>query len=120
MHYMRHCFPAIGSLVKLQSLDLSDNALQVICPEIGQLRSLRHLRLANNQLKFLPQGESQTFISINLKKLRRIELLLLIIVIINSDICTEKPNNIQTKKELLYIWFYCFTMLKNIKNYISD
>uniref|UniRef100_A0A8C2IPG7 Leucine rich repeat containing 28 n=1 Tax=Cyprinus carpio TaxID=7962 RepID=A0A8C2IPG7_CYPCA len=46
---------AIGNLVKLQSLDLSDNALQVICPEIGQLRSLRHLRLANNQLKFLPQ-----------------------------------------------------------------
>uniref|UniRef100_A0A8C2DLK2 Leucine rich repeat containing 28 n=1 Tax=Cyprinus carpio TaxID=7962 RepID=A0A8C2DLK2_CYPCA len=46
---------AIGNLVKLQSLDLSDNALQLICPEIGQLRSLRHLRLANNQLKFLPQ-----------------------------------------------------------------
>lgn len=46
---------AIGNLVKLQSLDLSDNALQIICPEIGQLRSLRHLRLANNQLKFLPQ-----------------------------------------------------------------
>ncbi|XP_051756588.1 leucine-rich repeat-containing protein 28 isoform X1 [Ctenopharyngodon idella] len=46
---------AIGDLVKLQSLDLSDNALQIICPEIGQLRSLRHLRLANNQLKFLPQ-----------------------------------------------------------------
>ncbi|KAI7813829.1 leucine-rich repeat-containing protein 28 [Triplophysa rosa] len=46
---------AIGSLVKLQSLDMSDNALQVICPEIGQLRSLRHLRLANNQLKFLPR-----------------------------------------------------------------
>ncbi|XP_062869124.1 leucine-rich repeat-containing protein 28 [Trichomycterus rosablanca] len=46
---------AIGNLVKLQSLDLSDNALQVICPEIGRLRSLRHLRLANNQLKFLPQ-----------------------------------------------------------------
>jgi len=56
--------PAIGNLVKLQSLDLSDNALQIICPEIGQLRSLRHLRLANNQLKFLPQGESSTFISI--------------------------------------------------------
>ncbi|XP_030621862.1 leucine-rich repeat-containing protein 28 isoform X2 [Chanos chanos] len=46
---------AIGNLAKLQSLDLSDNALQVICPEIGKLRSLRHLRLANNQLKFLPQ-----------------------------------------------------------------
>ncbi|KAL2088374.1 hypothetical protein ACEWY4_015273 [Coilia grayii] len=46
---------AIGNLAKLQSLDLSDNALQVICPEIGRLRSLRHLRLANNQLKFLPQ-----------------------------------------------------------------
>ncbi|XP_076880950.1 leucine-rich repeat-containing protein 28 [Brachyhypopomus gauderio] len=46
---------AIGNLVKLQSLDLSDNALQVICPEIGRLRSLRHLRLSNNQLKFLPQ-----------------------------------------------------------------
>ncbi|XP_018619392.1 leucine-rich repeat-containing protein 28 isoform X2 [Scleropages formosus] len=45
---------AIGNLAKLQSLDLSDNALQVICPEIGRLRSLRHLRLANNQLKFLP------------------------------------------------------------------
>uniref|UniRef100_A0A8K9V0L1 Leucine rich repeat containing 28 n=1 Tax=Oncorhynchus mykiss TaxID=8022 RepID=A0A8K9V0L1_ONCMY len=38
----------------LQSLDLSDNALQVICPEIGKLRSLRHLKLANNQLKYLP------------------------------------------------------------------
>ncbi|XP_066504364.1 leucine-rich repeat-containing protein 28 [Hoplias malabaricus] len=46
---------AIGNLVRLQSLDLSDNALQVICPEIGRLRSLRHLRLANNKLRFLPQ-----------------------------------------------------------------
>ncbi|XP_023669837.1 leucine-rich repeat-containing protein 28 isoform X4 [Paramormyrops kingsleyae] len=45
---------AIGNLAKLQSLDLSDNALQVVCPEIGRLRSLRHLRLANNRLKFLP------------------------------------------------------------------
>ncbi|KAF7239553.1 Leucine-rich repeat-containing protein 28 [Varanus komodoensis] len=45
---------AIGSLVKLQFLDLSDNALEIICPEIGRLRSLRHLRLANNQLKYLP------------------------------------------------------------------
>uniref|UniRef100_A0A8C5KLY6 Leucine rich repeat containing 28 n=1 Tax=Jaculus jaculus TaxID=51337 RepID=A0A8C5KLY6_JACJA len=35
-------------------LDLSDNALEVVCPEIGRLRALRHLRLANNQLKFLP------------------------------------------------------------------
>lgn len=33
---------------------MSDNALQVICPEIGRLRSLRHLRLSNNQLKWLP------------------------------------------------------------------
>uniref|UniRef100_A0A3B3STG1 Leucine rich repeat containing 28 n=1 Tax=Paramormyrops kingsleyae TaxID=1676925 RepID=A0A3B3STG1_9TELE len=47
---------AIGNLAKLQSLDLSDNALQVVCPEIGRLRSLRHLRLANNRLKFLPPG----------------------------------------------------------------
>ncbi|XP_028811986.1 leucine-rich repeat-containing protein 28 [Denticeps clupeoides] len=46
---------AIGNLAKLQSLDLSDNALQVLCPQIGRLKSLRHLRLANNQLKFLPQ-----------------------------------------------------------------
>ncbi|XP_029430446.1 leucine-rich repeat-containing protein 28 isoform X1 [Rhinatrema bivittatum] len=45
---------AIGSLVKLQSLDLSDNALEIVCPEIGRLKSLRHLRMANNQLKFLP------------------------------------------------------------------
>nr|XP_028563041.1 leucine-rich repeat-containing protein 28 isoform X3 [Podarcis muralis] len=45
---------AIGSLVKLQFLDLSDNALEIVCPEIGRLRSLRHLRLANNQLKYLP------------------------------------------------------------------
>ncbi|RXM94933.1 Leucine-rich repeat-containing protein 28 [Acipenser ruthenus] len=44
----------IGCLAKLQSLDLSDNALQVVCPEIGRLSCLRHLRLANNQLKFLP------------------------------------------------------------------
>ncbi|ETE70427.1 Leucine-rich repeat-containing protein 28, partial [Ophiophagus hannah] len=44
----------IGSLVKLQFLDLSDNALEIVCPEIGRLRSLRHLRLANNQLKYLP------------------------------------------------------------------
>ncbi|KAL7980162.1 hypothetical protein Chor_001430 [Crotalus horridus] len=50
------CFAqdAIGSLVKLQFLDLSDNALEIVCPEIGHLRSLRHLRLANNQLKYLP------------------------------------------------------------------
>lgn len=47
---------AIGSLVKLQCLDLSDNALEIVCPEIGRLRALRHLRLANNQLQFLPPG----------------------------------------------------------------
>ncbi|KAK2491983.1 hypothetical protein MC885_011366 [Smutsia gigantea] len=46
----------IGSLVKLQFLDLSDNALEIVCPEIGRLRALRHLRLANNQLQFLPPG----------------------------------------------------------------
>ncbi|XP_078386496.1 leucine-rich repeat-containing protein 28 isoform X1 [Cetorhinus maximus] len=56
---------AIGTLVKLQSLDLSNNALAILCSEIGQLKSLRHLRLANNQLKFLPSeigdlGELQT------------------------------------------------------------
>ncbi|KAG7473247.1 hypothetical protein MATL_G00093670 [Megalops atlanticus] len=45
---------AICDLSKLQSLDLSDNALQSICPEIRRLRSLRHLRLANNRLKCLP------------------------------------------------------------------
>ncbi|XP_062922001.1 leucine-rich repeat-containing protein 28 [Mobula hypostoma] len=45
---------AIGTLVKLQTLDLSNNALAILCPEVGQLRSLRHLRLANNRLKFLP------------------------------------------------------------------
>lgn len=45
---------AIGTLVKLQSLDLSNNALAIICPEIGQLKSLKHLRLTNNQLRFLP------------------------------------------------------------------
>ncbi|KAJ8248804.1 hypothetical protein GJAV_G00227940 [Gymnothorax javanicus] len=45
---------AVCDLAKLQSLDLSDNALHIICPEIGQLRSLRHLRLANNRLKTLP------------------------------------------------------------------
>ncbi|XP_066210976.1 leucine-rich repeat-containing protein 28 isoform X1 [Saccopteryx leptura] len=45
---------AIGSLVKLQCLDLSDNALEIVCPEIGRLRALRHLRLANNQLQSLP------------------------------------------------------------------
>ncbi|XP_053573589.1 LOW QUALITY PROTEIN: leucine-rich repeat-containing protein 28 [Bombina bombina] len=44
----------IGSLVKLQSLDLSDNALEILCPDIGRLKSLRHLRLTNNRLKFLP------------------------------------------------------------------
>ncbi|XP_061077135.1 leucine-rich repeat-containing protein 28-like isoform X2 [Conger conger] len=45
---------AVCDLAKLQSLDLSDNALRVICPEISQLSSLRHLRLANNRLKTLP------------------------------------------------------------------
>ncbi|XP_008309034.1 leucine-rich repeat-containing protein 28 [Cynoglossus semilaevis] len=45
---------AIGNLARLQSLDLSNNALQLLCPEIGRLRSLRHLRLSNNQLKCLP------------------------------------------------------------------
>ncbi|RVE74829.1 hypothetical protein OJAV_G00026250 [Oryzias javanicus] len=45
---------AIGNLARLQSLDLSDNALQLLCPDIGRLRSLRHLRLSNNRLKYLP------------------------------------------------------------------
>ncbi|KAB0351835.1 hypothetical protein FD755_019180 [Muntiacus reevesi] len=51
-------FKTIGSLVKLQCLDLSDNALEIVCPEIGRLRALRHLRLANNQLQFLPPDSS--------------------------------------------------------------
>lgn len=50
--------PAIGNLARLQSLDLSNNALQLLCPEIGRLRSLRHLRLSNNQLKCLPPGKT--------------------------------------------------------------
>uniref|UniRef100_A0A3Q3MMZ8 Leucine rich repeat containing 28 n=1 Tax=Labrus bergylta TaxID=56723 RepID=A0A3Q3MMZ8_9LABR len=45
---------AIGNLARLQSLDLSNNALQLLCPEVGRLRSLRHLRLSNNHLKSLP------------------------------------------------------------------
>uniref|UniRef100_A0A8C7ZF47 Leucine rich repeat containing 28 n=2 Tax=Oryzias sinensis TaxID=183150 RepID=A0A8C7ZF47_9TELE len=45
---------AIGNLARLQSLDLSDNALQLLCPDIGRLRALRHLRLSNNRLKYLP------------------------------------------------------------------
>ncbi|KAL6112768.1 lrrc28 [Pungitius sinensis] len=45
---------AIGNLARLQSLDLSNNALQFLCPEIGRLRSLRHLRLSSNHLKCLP------------------------------------------------------------------
>lgn len=53
------CPPAIGNLARLQSLDLSNNALQFLCPEIGRLRSLRHLRLSNNQLKCLPPGRTQ-------------------------------------------------------------
>ncbi|XP_069481152.1 leucine-rich repeat-containing protein 28 [Ambystoma mexicanum] len=59
---------AIGSLVKLQSLDLSDNALEIVCPDIGRLKSLRHLRLANNQLKFLPPEIG------NLKELQTLDL----------------------------------------------
>uniref|UniRef100_A0A667Z6S5 Leucine rich repeat containing 28 n=1 Tax=Myripristis murdjan TaxID=586833 RepID=A0A667Z6S5_9TELE len=39
---------------KLPNLIELDNALQLLCPEIGRLRSLRHLRLSNNQLKCLP------------------------------------------------------------------
>lgn len=58
-NYFISCFEAIGSLVKLQFLDLSDNALEVLCPEIGHLRSLRHLRLANNKLKHLPSGKEE-------------------------------------------------------------
>lgn len=49
---------AIGNLARLQSLDLSDNALQLLCPDIGRLRSLRHLRLSNNRLKYLPPGKN--------------------------------------------------------------
>ncbi|XP_034039338.1 leucine-rich repeat-containing protein 28 isoform X2 [Thalassophryne amazonica] len=45
---------AIGNLTRLQSLDLSNNALQLLCPEVGRLRSLRHFRLSNNKLKCLP------------------------------------------------------------------
>ncbi|KAG8440708.1 hypothetical protein GDO86_006454 [Hymenochirus boettgeri] len=59
---------AIGSLVKLQSLDLSNNALEILCPEIGSLKSLRHLRLTNNRLKFLPPEIG------NLKELQTLDL----------------------------------------------
>ena len=50
---------AIGSRVKPQCLDLSGDALEIVCPEIGRLRALRHLRLANNQLQFLPPGNQR-------------------------------------------------------------
>lgn len=61
---------AIGQLSRLRSLDLSDNALQIICPEIGRLRSLRHLRLANNQLQTLPSelGDLQELESLDVSR----------------------------------------------------
>ncbi|CAL8246216.1 unnamed protein product [Lota lota] len=63
---------AIGELSRLRSLDLSDNALQIICPEIGRLCSLRHLRLANNQLETLPSelGELQELESLDVSRNR--------------------------------------------------
>ncbi|KAM3876801.1 leucine-rich repeat-containing protein 28 [Diretmus argenteus] len=67
---------AIGNLAKLQSLDLSDNALQLLCPEIGRVRSLRHLRLSNNQLKCLPPeiGDLQDLETLDVSMNRLISL----------------------------------------------
>ncbi|KAK0151382.1 Leucine-rich repeat-containing protein 28 [Merluccius polli] len=47
---------AIGELSRLRSLDLSDNALQVICPEIelGDLQELESLDVSRNRLTCLP------------------------------------------------------------------
>ncbi|TRY86722.1 hypothetical protein DNTS_031470, partial [Danionella cerebrum] len=48
---------AISELVRLQSLDLSDNALQFICPEIelGNLQKLVILDVSMNLLRTLPE-----------------------------------------------------------------
>uniref|UniRef100_A0A3B5Q0L7 Leucine rich repeat containing 28 n=1 Tax=Xiphophorus maculatus TaxID=8083 RepID=A0A3B5Q0L7_XIPMA len=55
-HYFKE-IRSIGNLARLQSLDLSNNALQMLCPEIGQigdLQDLETLDLAMNQLMSLP------------------------------------------------------------------
>ncbi|KAG7275818.1 hypothetical protein CRUP_016758 [Coryphaenoides rupestris] len=47
---------AIGQLSRLRSLDLSDNSLQILCPEIelGDLQMLESLDVSRNRLTCLP------------------------------------------------------------------
>ena len=44
----------IGNLHNLQKLDLSNNQLQSLAAEIGNLCNLKELNLSNNQLQTLP------------------------------------------------------------------
>jgi internalin A len=91
--------PEIGQLRNLSSLDLSNNQLTFLPPEIGQLRNLSSLDLSNNQLTFLPPeiGQLCNLNSLNILKNR-----------LNS-----LPKEITLLKELtkLYLRFNSLTSL---------
>jgi hypothetical protein len=58
--------PEIGLMANLQTLDLSYNQLQFLPAEIGSLVNLQYLSLNNNQLQSLP---SEIGLLVNLQKL---------------------------------------------------
>ncbi len=56
---LRELPPEIGQLTSLTELDLRNNQLSELPPEIGQLTSLAELSLNNNQLRVLPPEITQ-------------------------------------------------------------
>ena len=52
----------------LESLDVSNNNLELIPVGIASMRSLKELILSDNQLKEIPDGEYQTALSICVTK----------------------------------------------------
>ncbi|XP_078605137.1 leucine-rich repeat-containing protein 28-like [Branchiostoma floridae x Branchiostoma japonicum] len=71
----------IGNLLRLKSLDVSCNNLQVLTPAVGRLQVLQTLHLANNDISELPAELGQ------LKKLLTLDVMLNRLTALPRELC---------------------------------
>jgi Leucine-rich repeat (LRR) protein len=82
-------------------LNLSENLLEDICPEIEQLTALINLQLSGNKLKQLPEGirglTNLTKLSLDINKIKELPKVLLCFVISWNPL-----KSLTQKRVLLY------------------